>query len=57
MKLTREQKKKIRCYRNDIYPLNLYVARSSDIDLLNDYFVYYWTVEDMQEDRPAKNNI
>ena len=57
MKLTREQKKKIRCYRNDIYPLNLYVARSSDIDLLNEYFVYYWTVEDMQEDRPAKNNV
>lgn len=47
MKLTREQKKRIRKYNNDIYPLNLYVMRISDEELAMNYFDFYNSVEDM----------
>ena len=57
MKLNKAQKKKIHRYHNDVYPLNLYVASGEDLDIINGFFDFYWTVESMREGVPNTNSL
>lgn len=57
MKLTRQEKRKIKAYANTIYPLNLYVTDARHLETVNNVFDFYWTVSSWREGVKNDNKL
>lgn len=43
-------------YSNDIYPMDLWVGTEQDVPYANKNFLHYYSVQDLQQDKPIENS-